>query len=219
MLAPAVFRSALATRPDLLGCLRKPPDAVRTGHASRPFLLRDVPLPASDVVARPDAPLRPAALLGFDPSQCCSCPRGFGSFPIGLTHLPFSERRPDDFVGGSAVHSHGSDLCHPLCLSDSQSRTFAAASGFQPCGQSVPVRFPWTEPAVTAVGFASFRCSAHRVWRCPRGLEDRSGHQPPEIRFRLLSALELGLVTRFEMRLNGQAVTHPSESLTGPTAY
>jgi len=37
--------------------------------------------------------------------------------------------------------------------------------------------------------------------RCPRGLEDRSGHQPPEIRFRLLSAHELGLVIRFEMRL------------------
>jgi len=36
--------------------------------------------------------------------------------PIRLTHLPFSECRPDDFVGGSAVHSHGSDLCHPLCL-------------------------------------------------------------------------------------------------------
>jgi len=110
--------------------LRIPPDAVREGHASRPFLLRDVPLPVPDVVARPDAPLRPAALMGFDPSQCCSCPRGFGSSLIRLTHLPFSKRRPDDFVGGSAVHSHGSDLCHPLCLSDSRSRTFAAASGF-----------------------------------------------------------------------------------------
>jgi hypothetical protein len=103
------------------------------GHASRPFLLRDVPLPVSDFVARPDAPLRPAALMGFDdPSQCCSCPPGFGSFLIRLTHLPFSERRPDDFVGGSAVHSCTVQIFrHPLVLSDSRSRTFAAASGFR----------------------------------------------------------------------------------------
>jgi hypothetical protein len=65
-LALAVLRSALATR--LTSCsvnLRIPPDAVRAGHASRPFLLRDVPLPVPDVVTRPDAPLRPAALMGF----------------------------------------------------------------------------------------------------------------------------------------------------------
>jgi len=192
-LALAVLRSALATRPDLLGCLCKPPDAVRGGSCIASFLV------ARCSATRPGCrgPAgRSAASDGAhgvrDPSQCCSCPPGFGSFLIRLTHLPFSERRPDDFVGGSAVHSHGSDLCHPLCLSDSQSRTFAAASGFQPCGQSVPVRFPWTDPAVTAVGFASLRCSARHVWRCPRGLEDRSGHQPPEIRFRLLSAHELG---------------------------
>lgn len=103
------------------------------GHASRPFLLRDVPLPVPDVVARPDAPLRPAALMGFDdPSQCCSCPPGFGSFLIRLTHLPFSERRPDDFVGGLAVHSCTVQIfVTHFVLSDSRSRTFAAASGFR----------------------------------------------------------------------------------------
>jgi hypothetical protein len=44
----------------------------------------------------------PAALMGFVPSQCCSCPRGFGGVvrPV-VSHLPFRDpRRPDNFRRG-----------------------------------------------------------------------------------------------------------------------
>lgn len=64
-------------------------------------------------------------------------------------------------------------------------------------GQSVPVGFLSSEPAVTAVGFCLFQVFGALLQRCPRGLEDRVGRQPPEIRFRLLSARELGSLARF----------------------
>jgi hypothetical protein len=63
-------------------------------------------------------------------------------------------------------------------------------------------RFPWAEPAVTAVGFVLFQvCRLAMFGAAHAGSKFRVGHQPPEIRFRLLSALELGLMTCFEMRL------------------
>jgi len=48
--------------------------APAAGHASRPSS-RDVPLPTCRPTAWPDARWRPAAFVGFVPSQCCSCPR------------------------------------------------------------------------------------------------------------------------------------------------
>jgi hypothetical protein len=116
--------------------LRNPPEAARLGSCIASFLLRDVPLPGSDVVARPDA-LRAApggargvrlALRSVTPARRALDPRR-----IRWTHVPFPERRPDDFCRGIGCASlHGSDLSHPLMLSDSRSRTFAAASGFWP---------------------------------------------------------------------------------------
>ena len=58
----------------------------------------------------------PAALMGFVPSQCCSCPRGFGGVvrPV-VSHLPFHVRvRPDNFRRGIGRASpHRSRSCHP----------------------------------------------------------------------------------------------------------
>jgi hypothetical protein len=118
--------------------------------------------------------------------------------PIRLTHLPFSERRPDDFVGGPAVlYTVQIFLCHPLCerqpiadvrrgfwvflcLADNPFRSVSLHRSGRDCR-----------------GLCLSQVFGTPLERCPRGLEDRVGRQPPEIRFRLLSAHELGLVTRF----------------------
>jgi hypothetical protein len=121
-----------------------------------------------------------------------------------LTHLPFSERRPDYFCRGIGRAVHGSDLFVTHIVSDSRSRSFAAASGFSKCLVRAirSGRFPWAEPAVTAVGFVLFQvCRRAMFGAAHAGSKFRVGHQPPEIRFRLLSARELGFVTCFEMRL------------------
>jgi hypothetical protein len=133
-LALAVLRSALATR--LMSCsmsLRNPPDAVRAGHASRVLSCgATFRYPSRSSWPGRTRPLASDGAHGVrDPSQYCSCPPGFGSLSDPLDPPAVFRTSPRMIsVGGSAVHSHGSDLCHPLCLSDSRSRTFAAASGF-----------------------------------------------------------------------------------------
>jgi len=78
----------------------------RHGSCVVRFIGGDVPLPAPEARG-PAGTLRcvPAALMGFVPSQCCSCPRGFGGVvrPV-VAHLPFRDASaPIIFVGGSAV--------------------------------------------------------------------------------------------------------------------
>jgi len=110
--------------------------------------------------------------------------------PILLTHLPFPERRPDGFFGGSAVPRMQISSESPTVGATADRGRLAAAPGFA-CsgGQSVPDGFLNTSPAVTALGFgSSLRCSAHRGVRprsCPSGLEvPASDRWPPEIRSR-----------------------------------
>jgi hypothetical protein len=100
---------------------------------------------------------------------------------IRLTHLPFSERRPDDFVGGSAVlYTVQIFLCHPLCERQPIADVRRGFWVFLALRAIRSGRFPWTEPAVTAVGFVLSQVFGTPLQRCPRGLEDRVGRQPPE---------------------------------------
>jgi len=143
---------------------------------------------------------------------------------IRMTHLPFSERRPDDFCRGIGCAVHGSDLrSSPTFVSDSRSRPFAAASGFSKCLASNPFRSVSLDRAGRDCrGLRPLSgVPARRVWRCSRGLEVPGvGRQPPEIRFRLLSALELGLVSCFEMRLTDTSRdAFIASHRTCPTAY
>jgi hypothetical protein len=129
-IALAVFRCcARQVRPSALSS-RTPP--ARVMH--RRFLFRAVfryPRPG---------PLRglpgvavPAALMGLRPSQCCSCPRVSGVSAF-RAHLPFPERPSRvHFIGRSTAES----LATPT-LKNGRSRTFSAAPGFYPRGQSVP---------------------------------------------------------------------------------
>jgi hypothetical protein len=78
------------------------------GHASRVYLSweRDVPLPIPELVARPIASARDRRRSWGSsyPSQCCSCPPGFGS--SSDPHDPLAVFRTSPriiFVGGSAV--------------------------------------------------------------------------------------------------------------------
>jgi hypothetical protein len=135
------------------------------------FVGGDVPLPAPNCVARPGRlAFVPAALMGFVPSQCCSCPRGFGGVvrPV-VSHLPFREpSAPIIFVGGSAVPlSLDLDLATHVVSGDSRSGTRSPrllGLGV-PREQSVPssrVSFGARlrlAAAETALGFASLRCS------------------------------------------------------------
>jgi hypothetical protein len=191
------------------------------GHASRVTFLveRDVPLPIPELVARPIASARDRrrswgslTLRSVAPAR-----QALDRCPIRLTHLPFSERRPDDFVGGSAVLYTVQIFASPTIVSDNRSRPFAAASGFLvPCGQSVPVgflrpsrpRLPWAS--------SSFRCAGAPCIGVAHAISKfRVGRQPPEIRFRLLSARELGFVTCFEMRLT-DTCRDAFSRITGP---
>jgi hypothetical protein len=109
-LALAVLRSALATRltSDRSVSLRIPLEPSAVGHASRVYLSweRDVPLPIPELVARPIASARDRRRSWGSsyPSQCCSCPPGFGS--SSDPHDPLAVFRTSPrmiFVGGSAV--------------------------------------------------------------------------------------------------------------------
>jgi hypothetical protein len=51
-------------------------------------------------------------------------------------------------------------LCHPLCFERQPIADVRRGFWVFPRGQSVPVGFLGPSPAVTAVGFSSFRCSA-----------------------------------------------------------
>jgi hypothetical protein len=208
--------------------LRNPLEPSAAGHASREYFLgeRDVPLPVPDVVARPDFSFSggahgvPIALRSIAPAR-----QALDRCPIRLTHLPFSERRPADFCRGSGCASlerFRSRVTH-FALSDSRSRTFAAASGFSISRRAIRRQFGFlgAEPAVTAVGFVLSQVCRNASSALPaRSSKFRVGRQPPEIRFRLLSARGLGLVScERNACLNGRAVTHPRKSLTGPAAY
>jgi len=146
-LALAVLRSALATRltSDRSVSLRIPLEPSAVGHASRVTFLveRDVPLPNPELVARPIASARnrrrswgSLTLRSVAPARQALDPRR-----IRLTHLPFSERRPNDFVGGSAVlytvQIFVTHICERQPITDVR-RGFWV---FVPCGQSVPVGF------------------------------------------------------------------------------
>jgi len=81
--------------------------------------------------------LIPAALLGFNPSQCCSCPRVPGRFRPGAPTCRFSESSdPVNFYRGPAAdHAPTRSLVRPAA------DVSAAAPGFCPRGQSVPAAF------------------------------------------------------------------------------
>jgi hypothetical protein len=155
--AHAVLRSSAATGPGTCVCSgpRKPwPASARVMRRldSSEAAFR-YPLPK---LRGPAGTLRcvPAALMGFVPSQCCSCPRGFGGVvrPV-LSHLPFRDASaPIIFVGGSAVplRENSIQILSPtLFLGDSRSRTFAAASGFEFSSRTiraVAARVLWRAP-------------------------------------------------------------------------
>jgi hypothetical protein len=171
--AHAVLRSSAATGPGTCVCSdpRKPwPASARVMRRldSSEAAFR-YPLPK---LRGPARTLRcvPAALMGFVPSQCCSCPRGFGGVvrPV-LSHLPFRDASaPIIFVGGSAVPlSLDLDLATHVVSGDSRSGTRSPrllGLGV-PREQSVPssrVSFGARlrlAAAETALGFASLRCS------------------------------------------------------------
>jgi len=71
-----------------------------------------------------------ASLMGFDPSQLCSCLREAAMFPSRRTHLPFPERpsRPEVFLTGRSTVL--CDDAPTMNLSDGRSRTLSAAPGF-----------------------------------------------------------------------------------------
>jgi len=126
-------------------------------------------------VARPGRSSIPAALMGFIPSQCCSCPPGFEALSASRIPLAVSPASaPIIFVGGSAVPSRlDLDLVTHVWLSDSRSRDarrgfWASSCAGNPCrGRASPL----CDAAVaeTALGFASVRCSA-----CPTALPGRA---------------------------------------------
>lgn len=111
---------------------------------------------------------RPAALVGFDPSQCCSCHAGKAvRHPHRLAHLPFPVHPSRPIFAGRSIakkpeiHPRSKAINHG-CRS--------AAPGLCPGGQSVPCRclhLP-TGKADTALGLASFRL-AGTDWRA-RGI-------------------------------------------------
>jgi hypothetical protein len=112
-------------------------------------------------VARPGRSSIPAALMGFIPSQCCSCPRGFEALSASGIPLAVSPASaPIIFVGGSAVPSR-LDLrsCHPRLVERQPiERRSPRLLGFVLRGQSVPrtrissfatrpwPRLPWDLP-------------------------------------------------------------------------
>jgi hypothetical protein len=166
------------------------------GHASRVTFLveRDVPLPIPELVARPIASARDRRRSWGSsyPSQCCSCPPGFGS--SSDPHDPPAVFRTSPrmiFVGGSAVLYTVQIYASPTIVSDSRSRPFAAASGFSKCLRRAirSGRFPWTEPAVTAVGFVLFQVcryaisgAAHAILEVSRGPSAAGNPLPAPIR-------------------------------------
>jgi hypothetical protein len=55
---------------------------------------------------------RPAALVGFDPSQCCSCHAGKAArHPHGLAHLPFPARPSRPIFAGRSI-ARGLSITH-----------------------------------------------------------------------------------------------------------
>jgi len=135
---------------------------------------RDVPLPIPEFVARPIASARDRrrswgslTLRSVAPARQALDPRR-----IRLTHLPFSERRPDDFVGGLAVlytvQIFVTHICERQPITDVR-RGFWVFRALRAIRSG---RFPWAEPAVTAVGFVLFQVCRRAVYRrCSRGLE------------------------------------------------
>jgi hypothetical protein len=131
--------------------------------------------------------------------------------PVLLSHLPFP--------GSSApIISSGDQLCiHEALCADFASPTLLRRQpikdvpprllGFDPRGQSVPRVSSERVPAVTALGFASLRCSVRHVGAARGDSKITAGRQPPEVRFRFLSAHGFSVARRTEM-VDGQAVTH-----------
>jgi len=106
--AHAVFRSSAATGPKTGGCWGprnpRPPSARVMRRLDSSEATFRYPYPKR--VARPGvSAFVPAALMGFVPSQCCSCPRGFrGRCPPRRIPLAVSRTSaPIIFAGGSAV--------------------------------------------------------------------------------------------------------------------
>lgn len=139
------------------------------------FIGGDVPLPAAEV-AWPgrDAFLRPGGARGVRPFAVLLLPaRLRGRRPPRRIPLAVSRHvRPDNFrrgIGRASPSRSGS--CHPRSVrATADRRTFAAAPGFVcPREQSVPssrvsfgARRLVLAAAVTALGFASVRCSGRR---------------------------------------------------------
>jgi len=78
-----------------------------------------------------------AALLGFLPFAVLLLPAGLGTSPSLTPHLPFPERPSRSiFIGRSAAFGMST---RPWRSRNGRSRTFSAAPGICPRGQSVPV--------------------------------------------------------------------------------
>lgn len=81
-----------------------------------------------------------ASLLGFDPSQLCSCLRAAEEFRLRRTHLPFPERpsRPGVYVVGRStvlIERFPCARCTHFVdtrVRDGRSRALSAAPGFSP---------------------------------------------------------------------------------------
>jgi hypothetical protein len=197
------------------------------------FWERDVPLPVTDLVARPDASargrFRRRSWGSMCPSQCCSCPPGFGSFLIRLTHLPFSERRLDDFVEGAAVlvRFNLSRVTHLIV----ERQPFADVRcgfwvfGYLLTGNPFRSSVLGTEPDVTAVGFGPLSGLSGRPGFPSRVSPARARRSAWVVNRRksalaaFLSARGLRFSKLRDMSCDGRAVTHPRKSLTCPTAY
>jgi hypothetical protein len=136
----------------------------RSGHAPPVSSPGGVPLPVR-AIARPGRgphAVAPAALLGFDPSRCCSRPRVSGrlrpSDPPAVSPAP----RPVRGVCCESDRPAHRPLTHNR-LRARRPRALAAAPGLRPRGWSVPnfvrngeVR---ATPGHTALGFSSLRSS------------------------------------------------------------
>lgn len=148
---------------------------------------------------------RPAALLGFDPSQSCSC------------HAGKAARHPHDLcppaVSRASIPAH---FCreidrqrpehHPRWKAINHGRR-GAAPGLCPRGQSVRLPMPPGLPtgkADTALGLASLRLAD--TDRCARGALLAKSREPSASgsRFRLLSAR--GFCWRHVLKCSGKAI-------------
>jgi hypothetical protein len=97
--ALAVFRCSSAP----VSMIRAPM-SLAAGHAPRPFYPRCSATRTSASLARLRRNRSPATLLGFCPSQVCSCSRDFRAFPLLFPHLPLGGLPPRSvFIEGPTV--------------------------------------------------------------------------------------------------------------------